>query len=927
MHMAQTAPSQVAGAKSEAPYAVLVIDGNEEHQILSVAALSRRGWTVRTAGSGKQALQLALGNYFDAIVVGSKLRDSNGVEVLRLIAARLPGIPLIFVVPPDGEEAALQALQSGAQSYIVKTPRYNELLPAIVEEHIEEARNRKRLAETQQNQAKVITERKTVEELLSQSQARLKMVLEQAPVLLWSTDQDLRVTSAMGAGFRNLDVPRAMERGLTLYEYFSIQDDDIEPIASHRRALLGDGVATQIEWQGRTFDVHVEPLRSSGGAIIGTIGVAFDVSDRTRTEESLRRSEERFHLLGRATNDVVWEWDLQTDGMWMNENVTKVFGYRAEEVEPTGAWWEEHLHPEDRERILLSIQELIRTGGSAWTAEYRFRRSDGSHATVVDRAYVLHDATGHPIRMIGSAMDVTRQRKAEAIQSAVYKISEAANSAKDLHEVYRLIHKVIGGLMPAANFYIALYDEKTETLDFPYFVDEEEDTPPPQKLGRGLTEYVLRTGRPLLASPSVFDELVRKGEVVSVGPPSVDWVGARLESQGKTIGVIVVQSYTEGVRFDEEDKSILNFVSEQVAMAIERKRTQERLLQASSELEAIFRAVPDLYFRLAADGKILGYYAGRYADLYVPPESFVGRRIQEVLPKDVGEPFARAMQKVLRTNSLGTIEYRLELPSGVKEFEARILPVMNDQVVVVVRDTTEKRDAEAALKASTDRLLQSERLATLGQLAGFIAHELNTPLTNIALLTDAVARRVKEAPVREKLEKIRVQRRRATDIISELVSLSRSRPVAAVDADLRSIVETAVDQVRRHRKKGVALEVELGDAPVPLKADPLQLQEVVVNLVKNAIDATDRGAVRVRIEERPGFHAIVVSDTGSGMSPDILGHVFDPFFTTKPRREGLGLGLPLAKHIVSGHGGTIEVTSEPGKGSTFTVLLPRGETG
>src|SRR5256886_3101698 len=195
-------------------------------------------------------------------------------------------------------------------------------------------------------------------------------------------------------------------------------------------------------------------------------------------------------------------------------------------------------------------------------------------------------------------MDVTKRRKTEAIQSAIYRISEAANNAKDLPELYGQIHKVVGGLMPAANFYIALVDDKRETLEFPYFVDEEEGAPPPQKLGRGLTEYVLRTGRAVLASPEVFDRLIRDGEVALVGPPSVDWVGAPLTSPGKTIGVIVVQSYTEGVRFSEEDKAILNFVSEQVAGAIERRRTKESLVQTSSELQAIFRAVPDLYFRL-----------------------------------------------------------------------------------------------------------------------------------------------------------------------------------------------------------------------------------------------------------------------------------------------------------------------------------------
>src|SRR2546425_10641817 len=117
------------------------------------------------------------------------------------------------------------------------------------------------------------------------------------------------------------------------------------------------------------------------------------------------------------------------------------------------------------------------------------------------------------------------------------------------------------------------------------------------------------------------------------------------------------------------------------------------------------------------------------------------------------------MQKVLRTNSLATIEYGLEVQAGRKEFEARIIPLINDQLVVVVRDITETKAADAALRESTDRLRQSERLATLGQLAGVIAHEVNTPLTNISLPPDAAARRPEAPGVHEKLDKIKQGRR------------------------------------------------------------------------------------------------------------------------------------------------------------------------
>lgn len=183
------------------------------------------------------------------------------------------------------------------------------------------------------------------------------------------------------------------------------------------------------------------------------------------------------------------------------------------------------------------------------------------------------------------------RKRAEEIQASIYKISEAAHSAENLDELYRSIHEIISELMPAENFYIALYDSSSKTISFPYFVDEEEDNPGPQKIGTGLTEYVLRTGEPLLASPEVFNRLEKKGEVESVGPPSIDWLGVPLKAQDKTTGTLVVQSYTEGTRYGEEDKNILMFISDQIAMAIERKEAEEKIKASLKEKEVLLQEI------------------------------------------------------------------------------------------------------------------------------------------------------------------------------------------------------------------------------------------------------------------------------------------------------------------------------------------------
>ena len=190
-------------------------------------------------------------------------------------------------------------------------------------------------------------------------------------------------------------------------------------------------------------------------------------------------------------------------------------------------------------------------------------------------------------------LEALRQREAEhkrteQVQAALYRIAEAASAAPAMQEFYAAMHRVVGELMYARNFFIALYDEATEIISFPYFVDEVDSVIPPQKLRKGgVTAYVIRTGQPYHDSPEKYEALVQKGEIERVGAESVDWLGVPLKVENRTIGVLVVQSYTEAVHYRDDDLDLLNFVGQHIAAALSRARALEETRQRNAELAII----------------------------------------------------------------------------------------------------------------------------------------------------------------------------------------------------------------------------------------------------------------------------------------------------------------------------------------------------
>jgi signal transduction histidine kinase len=282
----------------------------------------------------------------------------------------------------------------------------------------------------------------------------------------------------------------------------------------------------------------------------------------------------------------------------------------------------------------------------------------------------------------------------------------------------------------------------------------------------------------------------------------------------------------------------------------------------------------------------------------------------------------------LQGRNLGTLIARHVVPPGAKSDEEQLLKIVANQVAIAVENARLyeglKRQMRE-LRQTQAQLVQSAKLAAIGELAANIAHEINNPLTAVLGFASYLAERVGEGqPMREELDLIQEEAARARDIVRDLLDFSRQREFAVEPADLNLVLQQTIGMVRRQGRLDNVSVHEMYARDLPLaEIDIARMKQVFLNIVNNAVYAmSSGGSLTVRTSATDGTIQVEFTDTGSGISPENLSRIFDPFFTTKPAVSGTGLGLSVSLGIVQSHGGTIEVRSHPGKGTTFAIKLP-----
>ena len=499
-----------------------------------------------------------------------------------------------------------------------------------------------------------------------------------------------------------------------------------------------------------------------------------------------------------------------------------------------------------------------------------------------------------------------------------------------------MIHIALKKVLYAENCFIALYEPATGMFHFPFFVDQFDQAPPPQRVGKSCTAHVYRTGQAMLIPQRTFDLLAEEGKVELVGTPSPSWLGVPLRTPAATIGVLVVQHYEDENAYTERDQEFLGSVGGQIAMAIERKRSEEKVRESEARLRVLVEQLPAVLWTVDRGLRFTSALGAGFARLKIKPDELVGMSLLDYF-ETVDQTFL-PIAAHRRAVAGEPMTFHVEWKSGSYACHVEPLRDSDGQVsgaICMSLDITDRKQLE-------EQLRQAQKMEAVGRLAGGIAHDFNNLLMVIQGYSDLLVERLPDDdPLRRNAEQIQMASQRASSLTRQLLAFSRKQMLAPKILNVQSVVAEMEKILRRLIGEDVQLETSSAPDLGLIKADRSQIEQVILNLAVNARDAMPQGG-RLTIETAnveldasyshppavlsPGRYVMLaVTDNGCGMDAETQAHVFEPFFTTKEKGKGTGLGLATVYGVVKQSGGYVWVYSEPGRGTSFKIYLPRIE--
>lgn len=695
-----------------------------------------------------------------------------------------------------------------------------------------------------------------------------------------------------------------------------IHPEDSEGVQRAMMEIMGRNIPYNIDHRIIRKDGSVawvneqaEIIRDESGSIRRMIGMTQDISDRKAIEETLRQFNERYEILSKATNDVIWDWTISSGNVFYNHGLQSIFDYGEEEISSSITWWESKIHPDEVKTVLESLSKAFNQKLNTWQGTYRFATSNGAYKYVFDRAYILYDEQQQPVRMIGSMQDITERMNAmEEIEKLSFVASKTDN-AVIITDPYDKIEWVNEGFTKITGY-------KPE-------------------------EVVGKTPQFLFGADTNKD--------------IIKWIVQHKASGTTYAGELTCYKHSGEkfcTRFNvtpvfANEGNVKNFIFMLADISAQRE-FENRITAIARELESLIENanVPifgiDRYGYINEWNKVAANLSG-----FSRTEILGKKWLEEMVAAEYHSGASQMLSSVLS----GTPVSNFELPIVTRHKRPLIMLLsasprrdVNQNIVgamLVAQDITElieyRQNLEKMVSDRTralNKALQNEKelVEMKSRFVSMASHEFRTPLSTISLATGFIRRykeKLSSEEIDRKLENIEKQVLHMTHLLDDVLVIGKAEAgkiqVRSGAVNIRDFIEklsVELEQTSGNTHRIVTRCKILNDI---IFSDEKLLRNIFVNLLTNAIKfSPEAEVVDLELFQDADQTTIIVRDYGIGIPASEIDKVLDPFYRGSNATviQGTGLGLSIIKKAVDLLEGSLHIQSEEGKGTQITVCLP-----
>ncbi len=767
-----------------------------------------------------------------------------------------------------------------------------------------------------------ITDRRRAEEELRASQRLLRLVLDNLPHNVFVKDLDGRYVMANRAmaEFHNLaleelpgrrvqDLPGPLPEQIAM-----LAETDRQVLAADRLLDWPDVPITNALGQERVHNLHKVTLHDSQGRVQGILCVAEDVTELKRAEEELRASQRLLRLVTDAVPHNIYVKDLEGRFLLVNRAMADFHSVSPEAMVGKRTAEMPAPRPEQARQLAEMEREVLQAGHMLHWPRVPVSNAAGTLTIRSLHKLPLRDEAGRIQAIVGISEDITQEVRTE----------------QELRASHRLLRTVIDTI-PSL---VTVKDSQRRYLLVNKAWSRSYDIPAERALGRSVAELGIRPAADMAVVERMDDAILKEGRAEWDQPFSTTLPdGSRRHFLTYRAPLLDDANAVTGVVVASLDVSAL-------------KRVEEELRASRQLLQTVFDVIPLWVFVKDRTRRFIMVNRRMADEKGVVPEEVAKAAPQVLSAALTAEQRARFEELDRRVLERGEA---VEQPASdatlhngeTRRYRTLRVPLRNATgeitgIVGIAEDITDRERAQQALQ-------QAQKLESLGVLAGGIAHDFNNLLVSVLGYAHLASMELTpDSPVQPLVRHIETAGRRASELCNQLLAYAGKGSFQVSRVHLNELIREMTELIRVSLSRNIHLQFDFAAELPDLEADATQLRQVVMNLVINASEAIGEqpGAITVRTGLRPLSAAALsqyvadadlpegtyvyleVADTGCGMDPEMLGRIFDPFFTTK--FSGRGLGLAAVLGIVRGHRGALRVTSTPGRGTAFCILLPPG---